>query len=197
MATAHRRYCHVQPSISSTSKSCATTARSPTSTRIYASIIGLGGANPALGGTTIYDYLATLQADPDVVHGQIFTYVTPKTDAVDWATCRATGRSLVERFDALWRNLGADGDAYLLLDGMGTPVAGGGLNATSDDLARFAAMVLNDGRVGDQVVISKDILDELSAGGSIEAFDNGPEAKDPMAGGDWSYLRHRQDELTA
>lgn len=154
----------------------------------YATIIGFGGvSNPAFVGTTIYDYLATLQRDHDVADGDMFRYQTPKTDAVDWATCRATGTSLLTRFENLWERLGADGDAYLLLDSGGTPVAGGGLNATSEDLARFAAMVLNEGRVGDEVVVSKDILDDLSAGGSREAFSNGPEAVEPMEGGDWSY----------
>ena len=69
-------------------------------------------------------------------HGEVFHYQTPKTDAASWVTCRVTGRSLLDDLHQLWSAIGADGEAYMLLDSAGMPVAGGGLNATAEDLAR-------------------------------------------------------------
>ncbi len=87
----------------------------------------------------------------------------------------------------LWSKLGMAGEAYVLLDAMGNLVAGGGLNATAEDMARFAASMLRNGRVGGDQIIPETVIDTLSQGGSTEAFLRGPSAEEDMANGHWSY----------
>lgn len=163
----------------------------------YAIVLGL---MPPVEGRTyansIYEYLPTLDTDDDHPHGEVFHYQTPKTDVVNWVNNRVTGKSFQDDlYDRLWSKLGTDGETYVLLDKNGTLFAGGGLNATPYDLARFAMMMLTDGRTsrGEQVVPTA-IIGQLSDGGDRQAFQLGPNgAKGPsgdqglMAGGDWSY----------
>ncbi|MDY6999561.1 MAG: serine hydrolase [Actinomycetota bacterium] len=136
----------------------------------------------------LYDFLVTLQMDPQRPHGEVFCYQTPKTDVVNWVTNRVTGRSFQDHMsERLWSKLGTDAEAYVLLDRNGTLVAGGGLNAAPHDLARFAMAMLNDGTVGDRQIIPVAVIDTIATGGDRAAFSRGPEAVAMMAGGDWSY----------
>jgi len=155
----------------------------------YAQILGwlpTPADMPKTGG--LYDFLVTLDDDPAHEHGEIFRYQTPKTDVVNWATNRITGKSFQDQMsDVLWSRLGTEAETYVLLDPQGTLVAGGGLNAGPRDLARFAMMLLNGGRFGADQIVAPAIIDLLQQGGSREAFARGPEAVGPMAGGDWSY----------
>jgi len=150
-----------------------------------------GRALGLLDGTsvadTLYDFLLTLEKDPAHRHGEVFRYQTPKTDVVNWVTNRVTGRSFQELMsDVLWRALGTEAETYVLLDPVGTLVAGGGLNAAPRDLARFAMMLLNDGTVDGRRVVPAAIIDTLEGGGDRAAFARGPEALSAMAT-DWSY----------
>ena len=150
-----------------------------------------GRALGLLDGTsvadTLYDFLLTLEKDPAHRHGEVFRYQTPKTDVVNWVTNRVTGRSFQELMsDVLWRALGTEAETYVLLDPVGTLVAGGGLNAAPRDLARFAMMLLNDGTVDGRRVVPAAIIDTLESGGDRAAFARGPEALSAMAT-DWSY----------
>jgi len=156
----------------------------------YTVVLGL--AEPKEGKTyasNLYDYLVTLPKDKKHAHGDVFHYQTPKTDVVNWVTNRATNSSFQNDLsDKLWTKLGTDGDTYVLLDKNGNLFAGGGLNATPNDLARFAMMMLNDGKnaQGEQLV-SKSIIEKLSKGGNVDAFSNGPESKGMFGNKDWSY----------
>ena len=156
----------------------------------YTVVLGL--ASERKGKTyaaNLYDYLVTLQKDKKHAHGDVFHYQTPKTDVVNWVTNRATNRSFQDDLSAkLWKKLGTDGDTYVLLDKNGNLFAGGGLNATPNDLSKFAIMMMNDGKntQGEQLV-STSIIDKLSKGGNIKAFSNGPESKGAFGNKDWSY----------
>ncbi len=155
----------------------------------YATVLGF--AEPLPDETyedSIYDFLENQKVDPDHDHGEIFHYQTPKTDVVNWVTNRATGQSFeADLEERLWKKLGTEGETYVLLDKDGTLFAGGGLNATPMNLARFAAMMLNDGKFNGEQVISADIIETLSKGGNIDAFSNGTESKGVMGNKDWSY----------
>lgn len=155
----------------------------------YSKVLGLREAPPEeIPADSIYTYLPTLRQDADHPHGEIFHYQTPKTDVVNWATNRATGEGFQDNlYSKLWSKLGTDGETYVLLDKNGTLFAGGGLNATPNDLARFAAMMLDDGMFDGQQVVDPAVIKQLSDGGNIDAFTNGTEAKGVMGGGDWSY----------
>ena len=137
---------------------------------------------------SLYEFLATLQRNPALEHGEVFAYQTPKTDVVNWVTNRVTGKSFQDQMsDVLWTRLGTEAETYVLLDRCGTLVAGGGLNAAPRDLVRFAMMMLNDGSAGGQQIVAPAIIATLEAGGSRTAFSSGPEATGALAGGDWSY----------
>ena len=107
----------------------------------YTKVLGFKAAPPEeIPADSIYEYLATLPTEEGSENGEIFHYQTPKTDVVNWVTNRATGNSFQDYFyQTLWSKLGTDGETYVLLDRNGTLFAGGGLNATPNDLARFAA----------------------------------------------------------
>ncbi|TCL00353.1 hypothetical protein BXY66_2994 [Shimia isoporae] len=155
----------------------------------YAKVLGLVEATEEERvAETIYEFLPMMQKDSAHENGEIFHYQTPKTDVVNWVTNRATGESFQNNLqDKLWSKLGTDGETYVLLDRNGTLFAGGGLNATPNDLARFATMMLNDGEFNGQQVVAPEVIQELADGGSIEAFTNGTESKGVMGGNDWSY----------
>ncbi len=142
----------------------------------------------ALPADNLYDFLATLERDAHLDHGDVFVYQTPKTDVVNWVTNRATGTSFQENMhEVLWSKLGTEGETYVLLDRNGTLVAGGGLNACPRDLARFAMMMLAGGTFRGERIVEEGIVDRIAAGASRDSFSAGPEASGPFAGGDWSY----------
>ena len=136
----------------------------------YAAIVGIGEGSRQGSPRNLFEYLATLRNDPAEAHGAAFRYQTPKTDVVNWATNRATGRSLFENFSRLWAEMGGADEAYVLVDPVGAPVAGGGLNASPEDLARFALLMLT----GDSMVAPSAVLDLIQGGGSVDAFLAGP-----------------------
>ncbi|MCG9788444.1 beta-lactamase family protein [Vibrio mediterranei] len=136
----------------------------------------------------LYKYLQTLEIDNNHKHGEIFHYQTPKTDVVNWITNRANGTNFQGSLEKeLWSKLGTEGETYVLLDNNANLVAGGGLNATPMNLAKFATMMLNDGEFNGQQVVSKEVIDQIANGGNKLAFANGPDASANMPGGEWSY----------
>lgn len=152
----------------------------------------LGWTEPVEGieyEDTLYDYLGTLRIDPKHKHGEVFHYQTPKTDVVNWVVNRSYGKSFQElMYEKLWSKLGTEGETYVLMDTTGVPMVGGGLNATPYNLARFAIMMLNDGKFNGQQVVPASVIKTLAKGGSIEAFDNGPDSDGVIhPKGEWSY----------
>ena len=138
--------------------------------------------------SNLYDYLVTLPIDKDHAHGEIFHYQTPKTDVVNWVTNRVNGQSFQDAmYEQLWSKLGTEGETYVLLDKNATLVAGGGLNATPNNLARFATMMINDGKFNGQQIVEPGVIEKLAAGGDLDAFANGPDADSNHPGGEWSY----------
>jgi len=136
----------------------------------------------------LHEFLMQVEKQPRREHGEIFHYQSPKTDVVNWITNRVTGQSFQDGLaERIWSKIGADGETYVLLDRIATLVAAGGLNATPLDLARFTIMMLANGRVAGAEVIPASIVDVIRAGSSRDAFAKGPEAKDMMANGEWSY----------
>jgi len=138
---------------------------------------------------SLYAYLQTLQIDPKHKHGEIFHYQTPKTDVVNWVTNRVNNESFQEAlYEKIWSKIGTEGETYVLLDNKATLVAGGGLNATPYNLARFAIMMKDNGRFDGRQVVPASVVDMIAKGGSIKAFDAGPDSDDVVhKKGEWSY----------
>ena len=96
----------------------------------------------------LYRFLATLEAEAP--HGERFLYRSAESDVLGWVCERAAGRPMAELISELiWAPMGAEHDALLLHDGLGTAVHDGGLCATARDVARFGQMLLDGGLVPD------------------------------------------------
>ena len=135
----------------------------------------------------LYDYLMTLQKGASH-HGAQYEYHTPKADALNWVTNRVTGRSFEDDLShRLWAHLGTDHETYVLLDKNGNLFAGGGLNATPNNLARFAAMMLNNGQFAGNQLIPTPIIDTIRAGASKQQFSKSFDAQGLLGDGHWSY----------
>ena len=83
-------------------------------------------------------------------HGERFLYRSAESDVLGWVCERAAGLPMAELISELiWAPMGAEHDALLLHDGLGTAVHDGGLCATARDVARFGQMLLDGGLVPD------------------------------------------------
>lgn len=121
------------------------------------------------GPQTFYEFLQTVKHDGE--HGQGFAYKTVNTDALGWVIRRATGRSVGQNLsERIWQPLGAEQDAYFLIDSVGNEFAGGGLNAALRDMARFGEMMRNEGRYQGRQIVPKAVVDSIRAGGDRAAF---------------------------
>jgi CubicO group peptidase (beta-lactamase class C family) len=99
-----------------------------------------------------YPYLVTLgQAGP---HSGEFCYRSADTDMLGWVCERASGTRMADLVSALiWQPIGAERDAEITCDPLGSAIHDGGISATARDLARFGQMLVDDGRArGHQVV---------------------------------------------
>jgi hypothetical protein len=121
------------------------------------------------GPETSYAYLASLAKE--YPHGERFSYKTVNTDALAWVISRVTKKSLSELMrERIWSKLGVEQDAYFTVDPVGTEFAGGGLNLTLRDLARFGEMMRLDGRYQGQQIVPSKAIDDIRRGGDREVF---------------------------
>ncbi len=104
------------------------------------------------GPQSFYDFLQTLHKEGE--HGQAFAYKTVNTDVLGWLIRRAAGRPVGDLLsERIWQKLGAEEDGYILVDTVGNEFAGGGLNVTLRDLARFGEAMRLDGRFNGQQIV--------------------------------------------
>ena len=107
-------------------------------------------------------------------HGAKFEYKSPNADVMAWAISRKSGKSLSQLVSELiWSKIGAESDAYYLLDPLGKEAAFGGLNVTLRDLARFGQMVLQKGRWKGHQVVPRSVIEDITKGGARKAFADG------------------------
>ncbi|MDJ0366782.1 serine hydrolase [Hymenobacter sp. H14-R3] len=134
------------------------------------------------GPNGYYAYLETVKKQGQ--HGEAFGYRTINADALGWIIARASGQSVAELLsERVWRKIGAEQAAFYQVDGLGTPFAGGGLNAGLRDLARFGELIRNEGRYQGQQLLPAATVQDIRKGGSKAAFAKSghPELKG------WSY----------
>ncbi|VXD22430.1 conserved exported hypothetical protein [Planktothrix serta PCC 8927] len=121
------------------------------------------------GPRTYFEFLQTVKKKGE--HGRSFGYKTINTDVLGWLISRATGQPLTEVLsEKIWSKIGAEMDAFFTVDSIGTPFAGGGLNAGLHDLARFGQMLLNNGMVANQRVVPEAVIANIRQGGDLQAF---------------------------
>ncbi len=121
------------------------------------------------GPRTYFEFLQTVKKKGK--HGQGFAYKTINTDVLGWLISRVTGKSVTEVLsEKIWSKIGADMDAYMTVDSIGTPFAGGGLSASLRDIARFGQMILDEGKFAGQQVVPQAVIHNISRGGDRKAF---------------------------
>ena len=115
--------------------------------------------------STMFDFLLTLrQASP---HGGPFQYRSCETDVLGWICEAASGLRMPELMSQLlWSKLGAENDATIGVDPVGTGMFDGGINACLRDLARFGSLFLNGGAslTGQHVVSLSWMADTFTGG---------------------------------
>jgi len=105
----------------------------------------------------LYPFLTTLQAEAP--HGSRFLYRSAESDVLGWVCERAAGEPMARLISVLvWEPIGAEYDAYLLHDGLGTAVHDGGLCATARDVARFGQMLLDGGTIPNEAGVGRRVI---------------------------------------
>lgn len=116
-----------------------------------------------------FEYLQTVKPEGD--HGDAFHYRTINTDALGWIISRISGLEVTELLaERIWRRMGAEQDAYITVDGKGTPFAGGGLSAGLRDLGRIGLLMLNEGEINGQRLFPSKVVANIRKGGSKNDF---------------------------
>jgi CubicO group peptidase (beta-lactamase class C family) len=88
------------------------------------------------GPKSFYEFLVTLKKEG--AHDTAFAYKTVNAEVLAWILRRASNQSLADLLsEKIWRRIGAEQDAYFMVDRIGTESGGGGLNTVLRDLARF------------------------------------------------------------
>ncbi|MDN5789450.1 MAG: beta-lactamase family protein [Micrococcales bacterium] len=123
-----------------------------------------------------YAYLATLGRDGP--HDGRFTYRSADTDLLGWLCERVTGVPMADLIsERIWGPIGAEFDATVTTDWVGTAIHDGGISATARDLARFGQMLLDEGVVdGRRVVPASWIEESFNPGHDVrQAFAESPD----------------------
>jgi CubicO group peptidase (beta-lactamase class C family) len=130
-----------------------------------------------------YAYLRTIA--PDGAHGGTFTYRSADTDLLGWVCERAAGTRMADLVSArIWQPIGAEQDAAITCDAVGTAIHDGGISSTARDLARFGQILLDDGRRGDTQVIPQPWLaDSWTPGPDVRAAFASSENEAVLTGG--------------
>ncbi|OCX96375.1 MAG: 6-aminohexanoate hydrolase [Pseudomonas sp. K35] len=121
------------------------------------------------GPRTYYEFLQTVK--PQGRHGEAFHYRTANSDALGWVIARVSGRDVAQLLsERIWSRLGAEQDAYMSVDSIGTPFAGGGLNASLRDLVRFGEMMRNEGRYNGTQILPLEVVADIRGGANRDDF---------------------------
>ncbi len=126
------------------------------------------GWQPALvkpgAPVTLLDYALTRQAT-EQQEGEKYHYRTILTNILGMVLERATGTPLPELLQSrLWSRLGPEQDACIVVDRVGFPYVGAGMNASTRDLARFGQMIVGRGALGGDQIVPGDWIDDIRYG---------------------------------
>jgi CubicO group peptidase (beta-lactamase class C family) len=122
----------------------------------------------------LHEYLATLTKRVGV-HGSAFRYISANVDLMGWVMERATNTDFANLLSQeLWSKLGAERDAYVLLDGHQAAYSDAGLNATLRDVGRFAQMMLQNGVYNGNRIVPEAWIQDIRQGGDPKAWKASP-----------------------
>jgi CubicO group peptidase (beta-lactamase class C family) len=144
------------------------------------------GASPRPSGYSgprnTFDFLKTVAKSGE--HGAQFTYRTVNTEVLGVLLARVTNKRLPDLLsERIWSKLGTEHDADFVVDSNGAAVAGGGLNITLRDAARFGEMIRLHGRFNGQQIVPRQAIASIRHGASQADFAKAGYATLP----NWSY----------
>ena len=145
------------------------------------------------GPRNTFDFLKTIAKSG--AHGSQFTYRTVNTEVLGLLVARVTNTGLPNLLsERIWSKLGTEHDADFVVDSNGAAVAGGGLNMTLRDAARFGEMMRLNGRFNGQQIIPPAAIASIRGGASQADFAKAGYATLP----NWSYrsqwwISHNRD----
>ncbi|MGE7718301.1 serine hydrolase domain-containing protein [Priestia megaterium] len=117
------------------------------------------------GPENLYEFM--LSSKKDKIPGTEFYYENGQTETIGWIVKRQTGKNMAELIqEIIWSKLGAEENALMQLDLIGTDIASGGMRATLRDLVRFGEMMLNNGYYNNQQIIPEHIIRDIQKGGN-------------------------------
>ncbi|MER7706387.1 serine hydrolase [Kitasatospora sp. NPDC097605] len=115
------------------------------------------------GPVSIGEHLATARATG--APGTEFRYENGNVEALAAVLRRITGITTSELLgELLWLGIGAEEDAYYLLDGEGVEAACGGFSATLRDVGRLGEMLRRGGAAGDRQVVPEAVARTIASG---------------------------------
>lgn len=136
------------------------------------------------GPNGYWEYLQ--QVKPEGKHGETFHYKTIDADMVGWLVSRVSGKSVAAlASERLWIPMGAEQDAYMIVDGKGVPFAGGGLSAGLRDLGRLGLLMLNKGVINGKRLFPAAVVERIQSGGDPSKFGT---AYPALIGGSYTSL---------
>ena len=122
-----------------------------------------------IGPRNFYEFLQGVEQEG--VHGEAFIYKSINTDALAWVIARATGKDFIDHLsERIWKPLGMDQEADMMIDSLGTPFSAGGLSLSLRDAARFGQTLLQNGEWQGEQVIPAAAVASISRGGDPEKF---------------------------
>lgn len=122
------------------------------------------------GPRNFYEYLQGVK--PAGEHGKNFAYKSINTDALAWIIARASGHDVLHHISTrIWKPLGMEQEADVMVDGLGTPLAAGGLSLSLRDAARFGQAMLQGGIYEGEQVIPAAAVASIAAGGDPDKFE--------------------------
>ena len=107
----------------------------------------------------MYFYLTQLGTDTG--HGGPFVYRSADTDMLGWVCERAAGARMADLISLLiWQPMGAEFDAEITCDCVGSAIHDGGMSARTRDVARFGQLVMEDGYLREASIVPEPWLRE-------------------------------------
>lgn len=121
------------------------------------------------GPRNLYEFLQGVEQEG--THGEAFIYKSINTDALAWVIARASGKDFIQHLsERIWKPLGMDQEADMMIDSLGTPFSAGGLNLSLRDAARFGQILLQQGQWQGEQVIPVSAVASISGGGDPAKF---------------------------
>ncbi|MFF7774903.1 serine hydrolase domain-containing protein [Streptomyces tanashiensis] len=115
------------------------------------------------GPTSIREHLLTARATGRP--GTEFRYENGNVETLAEVLRRVTGLTTSALLsEMIWARIGAEEDAYYILDADGVEAACGGFSATARDVARLGEMLRCGGAVGDRQVVPEEVATTIADG---------------------------------